>query len=137
MTEQTIPEPLAAYFAQREAGRANAVATVWGSLTEREQGLVHDAAVMGYVQGMRHPAGERIGKDRQTIALVLDACLAFPDLYPTVAAVREQAATQPATERAAVLREAADFVRDAHFRDGLTVQEIGTALRHMADGATS
>lgn len=38
--------------------------------------------------------------------------------------------------RAEVLREAADFVRDAHFRDGLSVQEIGTALRYMADAAT-
>lgn len=35
--------------------------------------------------------------------------------------------------RAAALTEAADFVRDAHFRDGLSVQEIGTALRHWAD----
>jgi hypothetical protein len=35
--------------------------------------------------------------------------------------------------RATALRQAADFVRDAHFCDGLTVQEIGTALRHMAD----
>lgn len=38
-------------------------------------------------------------------------------------------------DRAAVLREAADFMRDAHFRDGMTVQEIGTALCHMADDA--
>ncbi|WP_158697416.1 hypothetical protein [Streptomyces turgidiscabies] len=37
--------------------------------------------------------------------------------------------------RALHLLEAADFLRDAHFRDGLTVQEIGTALRHMADEA--
>ncbi|MFJ1782572.1 hypothetical protein ACIOKA_38335 [Streptomyces anulatus] len=36
-------------------------------------------------------------------------------------------------DRAAVLREAADFVRDAHFRDGMSVQEIGTAMRHWAD----
>lgn len=35
--------------------------------------------------------------------------------------------------RAAALTEAADFLRDAHFRDGLTVQEIGTAIRHWAD----
>lgn len=37
--------------------------------------------------------------------------------------------------RALTLLEAADFLRDAHFRDGLSVQEIGTALRHMADAA--
>jgi hypothetical protein len=49
----------------------------------------------------------------------------------------------PATDRAALvdriralaLLEAADFLRDAHHRDGLSVQEIGTALRHTADTA--
>jgi serine/threonine protein kinase HipA of HipAB toxin-antitoxin module len=35
--------------------------------------------------------------------------------------------------RAEVLREAADFLRDAHFTDGLSVQEIGAALRYMAN----
>ncbi|MEU7074706.1 hypothetical protein AB0B30_32635 [Streptomyces narbonensis] len=35
------------------------------------------------------------------------------------------------------LREAADFLRDAHFRDGMTVQEIGVALRYMADEETN
>jgi hypothetical protein len=38
-------------------------------------------------------------------------------------------------DRALALLEAADFLRDAHFRDGLSVQEIGTALRHTADAA--
>lgn len=37
--------------------------------------------------------------------------------------------------RALAILEAADFLRDAHHRDGLTVQEIGTALRHTADEA--
>jgi hypothetical protein len=37
--------------------------------------------------------------------------------------------------RALALLEAADLLRDAHFRDGLSVQEIGTALRHLADEA--
>jgi hypothetical protein len=40
-----------------------------------------------------------------------------------------------ASVRAETLRDAADFVRDAHFTDGLTVQEIGVALRRMADRA--
>lgn len=35
--------------------------------------------------------------------------------------------------RALTLIEAADFLRNAHFRDGLTVQEIGAALHHTAD----
>jgi len=43
----------------------------------------------------------------------------------------------PPTDRPRALHflEAADFVRDAHFRDGLSVQEIGAALRHTADAA--
>lgn len=41
----------------------------------------------------------------------------------------------PDRYRALHLLEAADFLRDAHFRDGLSVQEIGTALRNTADEA--
>lgn len=43
----------------------------------------------------------------------------------------------PPTDRPRALHflEAADFVRDAHFRDGLSVQEISAALRHTADAA--
>lgn len=37
--------------------------------------------------------------------------------------------------RAEVLREAADLLRDLHFDQGYSVQEIGTALRHMATTA--
>ncbi|MFF1684633.1 hypothetical protein [Streptomyces sp. NPDC058254] len=46
--------------------------------------------------------------------------------------------TEPTTAdriRALTLREAADHLRDAHFRDGMSVQEIGTALRNTADDA--
>jgi hypothetical protein len=45
--------------------------------------------------------------------------------------------TDPTTDRPRALHllEAADFLRDAHFRDGLSVQEAITALRHMADEA--
>ncbi|MFF3497407.1 hypothetical protein ACFYWS_39450 [Streptomyces sp. NPDC002795] len=37
--------------------------------------------------------------------------------------------------RALALNEAADFLRDSHFRDGMTVQEIGVALHYTADAA--
>ena len=45
--------------------------------------------------------------------------------------------TDPTTDRPRALHllEAADFLRGAHFRDGLSVREIGAALRHMADEA--
>lgn len=35
--------------------------------------------------------------------------------------------------RAKTLADAAEFVRDAYFVEGLTVQEIGTALHHWSD----
>lgn len=40
---------------------------------------------------------------------------------------------EAARTRALSLLEAADFLRNAHFRDGMTVQEIGAALRRTAD----
>ncbi|MFF1574701.1 hypothetical protein ACFVWR_18330 [Leifsonia sp. NPDC058292] len=46
--------------------------------------------------------------------------------------------TEPTTAdriRALTLLEAADHLRDAHFRDGMSVLEIGTALRNTADDA--
>jgi len=82
----TLPEPLLTYFAQREAARADAVTAFLASLTPRERGLFHDAAVMGYVQGLMRDRSEGCPKDSQVMALVVDACLAFPDLYPTVSA---------------------------------------------------
>ena len=44
-------------------------------------------------------------------------------------------AEQAAEVRAAALEEAADYLRDAHFRDGMSVQEIGVALRGTAAAA--
>lgn len=92
------PDFLIGYLEQRRAQRANTVEAVLASLTPWEQLLVHDAAVMGYVQGMRHPTGEPIGKDRQTIAHVIDACLAFPDLYPAIKSLEASTEQREANE---------------------------------------
>lgn len=88
-----LPEQLLNYFATREAQRADAVNAVLSELTDRELRLVKEAAVMGYVQGAMHLKGERIPKDSQILATVIDACLSHADLYPAVNAV-----TQPAEE---------------------------------------
>ncbi|MFF4791850.1 hypothetical protein ACFY2M_19275 [Streptomyces sp. NPDC001276] len=88
-----LPEPLLAYFAERENQRAAAVETFLASLTDYERGLVHDAAVMGYVQGLMRDREEGAPKDSQTMALVIDACLAMPDLYPAVNAEFEERRT--------------------------------------------
>jgi hypothetical protein len=80
-----LPDVIVQYFAQRETNRADAVTAVLAGLTERELLLVKEAAVMGWVQGMRHHDLAYPG-DRQALATVVDACLAFPDLYPTITA---------------------------------------------------
>lgn len=86
MTE-ALPEQLVTYFAKREAERATAVTQFLAKLTPRERALVTQAAVMGYVQGVRHPDGERIPKNAPLLNQVIDACFAFPDLYPAINAV--------------------------------------------------
>lgn len=81
---ETVPEALLAYFAQREADRAEAVTAFLDKLTERERRLMREAAVMGYVRGRMHPEGAEHPKDAAVLAEVVDACLAFPDLYPVI-----------------------------------------------------
>ncbi|MGW6912516.1 hypothetical protein ACWGB8_01640 [Kitasatospora sp. NPDC054939] len=78
-----LPDALVDYFAQREDYRARAVAGVLSGLTNRERLLVREAAVMGWVQGIRHHDLAYPG-DRQALTAVVDACLSFPDLYPTI-----------------------------------------------------
>jgi hypothetical protein len=79
------------YLAERDAQRATAVDAFLARLTPRERALFHDAAVMGYVQGLMRDREEGCPKDSQVMALVADACFAFPDLYPAVNAVARQA----------------------------------------------
>ncbi|WP_331723421.1 hypothetical protein [Streptomyces atratus] len=80
----TLPEWLIAYMDQRATDRANVVNSVLADLTERELGLVRDAAVMGYVRGSLHPKGEEIPLDAGIVADVIHACLAHAYLYPTL-----------------------------------------------------
>ncbi|MYX14438.1 hypothetical protein GTY67_13630 [Streptomyces sp. SID8374] len=88
-----LPDGLVDYLIARDAQRADAVAQFLGRLTDREHTLMRDAAVMGYVQGRRHPHDEEHPKDSAVLRLVVDAALAIPDLYPAVAAVEEQTTT--------------------------------------------
>jgi hypothetical protein len=81
-----LPEPLLAYLAERDAQRARAVEAFLASLTDRERGLFHDAAVMGYIQGLMRNRSEGCPKDSRVMALVAAECLSLPDLYPTVSA---------------------------------------------------
>jgi hypothetical protein len=83
-----LPGFLVSYMRERDIGRANAVKDVLADLTDRERALVKDAAVMGYVRGTMAPKGEPYPGDRKIVIEVVDACLAFPDLYPAICSER-------------------------------------------------
>ena len=74
---------LLAYFETRQQMRADERDAVLRGLTKREQQLVREGAVMGYVRGtMAHD--REIPGDSDVLALVIDCCLGFPDLYPAM-----------------------------------------------------
>lgn len=83
-----LPAGLLRYFAIREQHRADEIAAVLNRLTEREQVLVREAAVMGFVRGSMFGAGSQktpeIPRDSRIVAEVVGAVLSFPNLYPTL-----------------------------------------------------
>jgi len=85
-----IDERLLRYFAIREVERSESVARTLAGMTERERRLVREAAVMGYVQGVKAvPGGHRetFPPDADVLYQVVDACLHFDDLYPVMRSV--------------------------------------------------
>lgn len=85
---KALPTGLVAYLAQRDALRAERIGRMWTDLTERERDLVKDAAVMGFVQGNMAERG-KIPGDGDIVRIILGACDALPDLYPTISALAE------------------------------------------------
>jgi hypothetical protein len=82
-----LPETLIRYLAERNTQRAENVDAVVAALTERERRLVREAAVMAYVQGLMRDRAEGCPNDAVVLGLVVDACLAAPDLYPVISGV--------------------------------------------------
>lgn len=82
-----IPEGLVAYVAARDRERAQQVSEALAALTPRERALVKEVAVMGYVRGALAAGAidAKIPPDSAVLADVVGACLAMPDLYPTLA----------------------------------------------------
>jgi hypothetical protein len=84
-----MSEDLMRYLVSREQQRADAVAAVLGRMTEREQRLVREVAVMGYVRGRMSMPGALVNpppmpSDTAVTREVVDAALAMPDLYPVL-----------------------------------------------------
>lgn len=103
MADSPLPESLVRYLATRDAQRADDVQSILDALTVREQRLVQDAAVMGYVRGRMSSRDEPIPKNGAILGETVDACLthrdailrevvgacqSFPDLYAVLTGVR-------------------------------------------------
>lgn len=77
------------YFEKRQQMHADERGAVLRGLAKREQQLIREAAVMGYVRGtMAH--SKEIPADSDVLALVIDCCLNFPDLYPAMKRARRR-----------------------------------------------
>jgi hypothetical protein len=79
-----IPEGLVSYLATMDRYRAQQVDAALEARTSDELALMKEAAVMAYVQGMQAGRDVPIPKDSALLRMVVGACLAMPDLYPTI-----------------------------------------------------
>ena len=95
-------QQLAEYLAARDRAHANQVAWALDAMTLREQRLVREAAVMGYVRGqMSGRAGEtRVPHSSVVVAEVVGAALTMPDLYPAHDRMARLGARRAAARRA-------------------------------------
>lgn len=86
--DEPLPSALTDYFARRQQERQAQVQRMWSLLKPRDQRLVREAAVMGYVLGERFGLGRTVRDndfptDSDIVAQVLLACEGQGDLYPT------------------------------------------------------
>lgn len=91
MAVEDLMTKLAGYHARRTAERAERVEATLAAMTPREQRLVREAAVMGYVRGQ---IAGRCGEDRPpsdtaVLTEVIACCREMPDLYPIIASLTE------------------------------------------------
>jgi hypothetical protein len=68
-----------------ERRRHDRVTRVLAAMTDREQALVCEVAVMANVRATRH--GTEIPRDSVVVYNTIAACLAMPDLYPALARI--------------------------------------------------
>lgn len=87
---------LATYYQRRGEQRGERVKATLSAMTPREQALVREAAVMGYVRGQQ---AERAGAretppDVLILGEVIACCHDMADLYPTINALTEPEASR-------------------------------------------
>lgn len=80
-----MSEDLMRYLLEGDRRRKGAAESRFASLTPREQWLVREAAVMGFVQGARTAPGERVPSATVIVRSVIEECQVRPGLYPTLA----------------------------------------------------
>lgn len=79
---------LVGYLTARAQRREERVDAMLAAMTPREQRLVREAAVMGFVHGKGFTGPEH-PKDTPVMRGVLSACDAMPDLYPIMSSLTE------------------------------------------------
>jgi len=84
-TENFNNEKIAHLLALGEQRRAQARIDALEKLSPREQRLVSEALVAGYVASSMANGDRDIPKDKVIVAIGLDVVLGYPDLYPLLA----------------------------------------------------
>lgn len=127
MSPNGIPDWLSDYLVKQDNARIKAVSELFGSLSPRQQALVKDAAVMGYVQGARHGDTPR-RPDAEMLFLVLSACLGDPDLFPALSTMDKEDEAAKATKEVerlqAKLRDEREDSRSKRTRDLVNMQNL-------------
>jgi len=93
MTLETTQKFLEQYLQGRDQERTQEFAEIHGKLSEREQALVRDAAIMGFVQGTLAAGGlprEDFPSDRVILRETLLGCKSHKDLYPTIGTIGDE-----------------------------------------------
>lgn len=95
MNEQ-VQKMLGEYLTFGEQRRLHEARVAMQTLTAREQHLVREAAIMGFVRGqMRGEHTQEVPGDAVIVQEVLNCCAAMPDHYPVLAAAARGARRRP------------------------------------------
>lgn len=130
----SIPDSLVQYIADRDRQRADAVRQRLDELSPRERKLIREAAVMGYVQGIRAVPGgwqQTIPGDANIVHTVVAACQSFNDLYPMLAGRPDQLARRIVRNHQPV--PAGQLAEAVSTLTHMAVSEVEALIRGLVD----